>query len=269
MRRSIGLCCMAIFLGLSTAITCFGVNEAQADQKKQSGQAKEGAASAKKAQKDKAGTKTYRFFKRSTGKMPRGWIADVTGTKKGTAPRWEVKRDKNKNVMAQLESGGAGGDFPVCLKKRSSFKDGTVTVHLKPISGVKDQAGGLLFRAKDKDNFYIARANATENNVSFYFIKNGKRTTMKYWEDIPVKLGEWHKLEVEVKGFNFKVRLNNKLVGEIEDTKHIFPGAGMVGFWTKADSVTYFENCIIKEEDDTAKDNVLKKSTVKETVGDE
>ncbi len=192
------------------------------------------------------GERTTGFSKKEMGKVPKGWIADVTGSKKGTAPRWEVKQDEGRTVLAQLESGGAGGDFPVCLKKNSSFKEGTVSVRLKPISGDKDQAGGIVFRAKDKDNFYIARANALENNVSFYVTRDGKRKTIKYWEKIDVGLAEWHELKVQAKGNTFRIWLNKKLVGEIKDTAKTFMDAGMVGVWTKADSVTYFDNIVVE-----------------------
>jgi hypothetical protein len=192
----------------------------------------------------------FRFSKNDVGKAPAGWIVGVTGSQKGSAPQWEVLQDDGRTVLAQLESGGANGDFPVCLKQGSSFKEGTVSVRLKPISGKKDQAGGIVFRAKDKDNFYVARANALENNVSIYYTQNGKRATIKYWQNIDVALGEWHELEVEAKGFTFKVSLNGQLVGEIEDTKRAFPDAGMVGVWTKADSVTYFDYCALAADDD-------------------
>ena len=122
----------------------------------------------------------WTFEDAQVGKAPQGWIAGETGSKKGKAPRWEVRQDEGRNVLAQLESGGARSDFPVCLKKNSSFKEGVVSVRLKPISGNVDQAGGVVFRAKDKDNFYIVRANAKENNVSFYYNQDGKRTTIKF-----------------------------------------------------------------------------------------
>jgi len=208
---------------------------------------KETRAQAVSAQSSNTAVKVYRFSKKDIGKVPKGWIAGVTGSKRGKAPRWEVKLDDGKVVLAQLESGGAGGDFPVCLKKKSSLKDGKVSVRLKPISGTIDQAGGVVLRAKDKDNFYIARANAAEDNVSFYCTRNGKRSTLKYWENTKVKRGKWHKLEVEAKGFRFKVWLNGKFVGEIEDTKGTFPDAGMVGVWTKADSVTYFNKLTVEK----------------------
>jgi hypothetical protein len=195
---------------------------------------------------EKAQGKKWTFEDAKVGAVPTGWIAGVTGSKAGKAPKWEVIQDEGRNVLAQLESGGARGDFPVCLKQGSSLQDGTVSVRLRPISGKIDQAGGVVFRAKDQDNFYIARANALENNVSIYVTQNGKRKTIKYWEDIPVPLGKWHELKVEVKGFTFKVSLNGKLVGEIEDAERVLPDAGMVGIWTKADSVTYFDALLVE-----------------------
>lgn len=188
----------------------------------------------------------WTFEKAKVGaSAPDGWITGVTGSEAGNAPWWEVIRDDDRVVLAQLESGGARGDFPVCLKEDSQFRDGTVSIRFKPISGRVDQAGGVVFRAKDKDNFYIARANAHENNVSIYVTQNGERKTLKYWDDVPVPLGEWHELTVEAEGFTFKVKLNGKLVGIIEDMAQSFPDAGMVGFWTKADSITLFDGVTI------------------------
>jgi hypothetical protein len=182
----------------------------------------------------------WTFDDANVGSGTTGWIAGVTGSKAGESPRWEVIQDDGHNVLAQLESGGENGDFPVCLKQESSLRDGTVSTRFKPISGNIDQAGGVIVRAKNKDNFYVARANALENNVSFYVTTGGKRKTIKYWGNVEVELGKWHELKVEVKGFVFKVWLNGKLVGEVEDTEHVFSDAGMVGVWTKADSVTHF-----------------------------
>jgi hypothetical protein len=199
-----------------------------------------------------AGAEPHTFDKDEPGKVPSGWTAGVTGAKKGKAPRWEVKKANDGNVLAQLEPYGNRGDFPVCLKKETAVKNGTFSVRLKPISGRIDQAGGVVFRAKDKDNFYVVRANALENNVSFYYTKKRRRTTIKYWRDVPVKLGAWHTLKVEAKGFTFKVWLNDKLVGEIEDTRKTFPAAGMVGVWTKADSVTHFDDLSATPADEQA-----------------
>jgi hypothetical protein len=190
----------------------------------------------------------WTFEDAQVGTVPQGWLAGVTGAKEGAAPRWEVRRDEGRNLLAQLESGGARSDFPVCLKAGSKFKDGTVSVRLKPISGSIDQAGGVVFRASDRDNFYIVRANALENNISIYVTRNGKRETIKYWENIEVGLNQWHELRVEAKGFTFKVWLNDNFVGEIKDANQTFPSAGMVGVWTKADSVTYFDTLAVSDD---------------------
>ena len=187
----------------------------------------------------------WTFSDAKIGTLPPGWIAGVTGSQRGKPPKWEVIRGEEHHVLAQLEPGGKSGDFPVCLKKGSSMKNGRVTIRFKPISGRIDQAGGVVFRAKDKDNFYIARANALEDNVSLYVTHKGKRKTIKYWEDIEVTLGEWHELTVDVHGFSIKVSLDGKPVGEITDENQIFGDAGMVGFWTKADSVTHFDTLSI------------------------
>ncbi|HZW73220.1 MAG TPA: family 16 glycoside hydrolase, partial [Caldimonas sp.] len=99
--------------------------------------------------------------------------------------------------------------------------------------------GGVVWRGKDGDNYYVARANALENNVSLYYTQNGRRITIKY-VDAPVAGNQWHTLRVEFAGTRITVALNGKRYIELED-KHI-AGAGAVGVWTKADSVTAFDD---------------------------
>lgn len=198
---------------------------------------------------DKAPRKTtWRFSQTGQNSWKDDWLAGVTGAKQGQPPRWTLTRDGNKTVLAQLEPGGRNGDFPVCLKRGSSLKDGTVTIRFKSISGRIDQAGGVVFRAKDLDNFYVARANALEDNVSIYVTRNGKRQTIKYWENIPVARGKWHDLSVRMQGNTFTVFLDGKVAGRVTDPAGPFSDAGMVGFWTKADSITYFESLTIEQE---------------------
>ena len=114
-----------------------------------------------------------------------------------------------------------------------------VEVKFKPISGKEDAAGGLVWRWKDGDNYYVARANALENNVSLYYTERGRRITIKY-VDAPVARNQWHTLRVEFKGDRIKVALDGKTYIEVAD-QHI-SGPGSVGVWTKADSVTAFDD---------------------------
>jgi 3-keto-disaccharide hydrolase len=179
---------------------------------------------------------TTNFDDGKTGEAPAGWTATKTG---GGTPKWTVEKDDSApskpNVLKQ--SGEAA--FPVCLKNDTRLKDGFVEVKFKPISGKEDQAGGVIWRARDADNYYIARANALEDNVTIYHTVKGKRTEMKR-TNMKVASGEWHTLRVEFSGNHFTVTLDGKKA--IEWSDDTFADAGMVGVWTKADSVTLFDD---------------------------
>jgi hypothetical protein len=125
------------------------------------------------------------------------------------------------------------------VKKDVSLKEGYVEVKFKPISGEEDQAGGLVWRWQDGNNYYVARANALEDNVTIYHTVKGSRRQFK---NVAVKVtpNEWHVLRVDFKGNQFKVTFDGKIVIEaVDDT---FQEAGSVGVWTKADSVTLFDD---------------------------
>ena len=109
----------------------------------------------------------------------------------------------------------------------------------KPLSGKENQAGGLVWRFKVGNNYYVARANALENNVSLYYTEGGRRRTIKY-VDAPVAANVWHTLRVDFNDTSIKVTLNGVTYIDIKDD-HI-AGTGAVGVWTKADSVTAFDD---------------------------
>jgi len=137
-----------------------------------------------------------------------------------------------------LKQSGSG-TFPWCVKNGVAIADGFAEVKFKPVAGREDQAGGIVWRWKDRDNYYIARANALEGNVSLYHTEGGRRITIKY-VDAPVAAQRWHTLRAEFKDQHIKVLLDGKSYIEIDDG-HI-SGAGSVGVWTKADSVTVFDD---------------------------
>jgi hypothetical protein len=139
------------------------------------------------------------------------------------------------NVLKQ--SGQA--TFPVCIKDDTSLKDGFVEVKFKALSGKVDQAGGVIWRAKDANNYYVARANALEDNVAVYYTVNGRRTERKRI-GMQVALNQWHTLRVDFRGNHFTVTLNGKKTIEWDDDT--FKDAGKVGLWTKADSITLFDD---------------------------
>jgi hypothetical protein len=127
--------------------------------------------------------------------------------------------------------------FPWCMKSDARLTDGWVEVKFKPIAGREDQAGGVVWRWRDGDNYYVAGANALENNVSLYYTERGSRKTLKY-VDAPLRPGQWHTLRVELVGAKIGVSLDGKRYIDVDDS-HI-GGSGVVGVWIKADSVTVF-----------------------------
>jgi hypothetical protein len=181
-----------------------------------------------------AGAQAVDFSADAVGAMPSGWTCGVTGR---GAPKWAIAPDAETKGNVLLQSGS--GTFPWCVKSGTAVADGAVEATFKPISGREDRAGGVVWRWKDGDNYYVARANALENNVSLYYTERGSRKTLKY-VDAPVASGAWHTLKVEFAGTHIVVALDGKRYIEMDDG-HI-AGPGAVGVWTKADSVTAFRD---------------------------
>jgi hypothetical protein len=170
------------------------------------------------------------------GAMPPGWQAGVTG--RGSA-RWAVRQDASAPSAPQVLEQSGTGAFPWIVRTGTAVEDGFVEVKFKSLAGREDQAGGVVWRWKDGDNYYVARANALEDNVSLYYTQGGRRITLKY-VDAPVPPQAWHTLRVEFSGRRIAVIFNGKKAIDMEDG-HI-AGPGAVGLWTKADSVTAFDD---------------------------
>ena len=179
---------------------------------------------------------TINFDNDKPGTIPPGWSAGVTGR---GSPKWAVEEDPSAPSQPHVLKHTGSGTFPFCVLQRSSLADGYVEVKFKSLDGKEDQAGGVVWRFKDGDNYYVARANALEDNVSLYYTENGSRRTIKY-VNAPVAPKIWHTLRVEFSGQAIKVMLDGKSYIELKDG-HI-EGAGAVGVWTKADSVTAFDD---------------------------
>ena len=179
---------------------------------------------------------TENFDKDKPGAAPAGWSCGVTG--KGS-PNWAVAADGSAPSKPNVLRQSGSGTFPWCVKQSASLTDGFVEVKFRSEKGREDQAGGVVWRWKNGDNYYVARGNALENNVSLYYTTAGRRNTIKY-VDAPVPPNVWHTLRVEFAGTRIKVILDGKAYIEQEDS-HI-SGAGAVGVWTKADSVTAFDD---------------------------
>jgi hypothetical protein len=183
-----------------------------------------------------ASAETVSFDTDSPGSLPMAWQEGVTG--RGAA-KWAVVQDESAPSKPNVLRQNGVGAFPWCVRRGTSIEDGFVEVRFKALAGSEDQAGGVVWRWKDGDNYYVARANALENNVSLYYTQNGRRITIKYI-DAPVAAKAWHTLRVEFSGSRISVALNGKTYIDLQD-EHI-KGGGAVGLWTKADSVTAFDD---------------------------
>lgn len=162
---------------------------------------------------------------------PSGWQCGATG---GGTPRWAWVNTP-EDGLALKQSGIA--PFPWCVKREQVMADGFVEVRFKPVGGENDRAGGVVWRWQDGDNYYVARANAMENNVSLYYTVGGRRHTIRY-VDAPVANGIWHQLRVDFYRARITVSLDGKRYIDVNDA-HI-QKAGLAGVWTKSDSVTLF-----------------------------
>lgn len=179
---------------------------------------------------------TVNFDGLPTGAPPPGWKATQTG--QGHA-RWTVEAEASAPSRPNVLKQSGEASFPVCLKRGTHLQDGFVEVKFKPVGGREDRAGGLVWRAKDADNYYVARANALEDNVTIYHTLAGRRVAFKN-TNTKVTSGEWHTLRVDFEGDHFTVAFDGTKV--IEATDDSLRAPGEVGVWTKADSVTLFDD---------------------------
>ncbi len=183
----------------------------------------------------------YNFDSGSTGQLPGKSHAARTGS--GSESKWVVLSDptapSKPNVVAQTSTDQTDYRFPLLIADEGSFQDLDLSVKFKAVSGSIDRAGGLVFRLKDPNNYYIVRANALENNYRLYHVMNGRRSQFA-GANLKVTSGEWHELRVEAAGNKITCYYDgNKKIEATDDT---FKDAGKVGLWTKADSVTYFDD---------------------------
>jgi hypothetical protein len=188
------------------------------------------------------------FDRAIPGKLPQGWAVAMTHA--GAPPRWESVRDESApsppNVFAQLSQDQTAGRFPLAIWTGASLQDGVVRVAFKAVNGSIDRAAGIVWRYQDPNNYYIVRANALENNVVLYKVENGIRASIapkglpsrSYGVKHQIPSDRWNHLEI-----HFTVFLNQERLFEAQDMT--FEKPGKVGLWTKADSVTYFDDFTI------------------------
>ncbi len=182
------------------------------------------------------GAETVNFDDLKIGAPPPDWTATQTGS---GAAKWAVEKDDSAPSTPNVLKQSGQATFPVCFKNATNIKDGFVEVKFKPVAGKEDQGGGVIWRVQDANNYYVARANALEDNVTIYHTVKGRRIAFKNF-NTKVASSVWHTLRVDFEGSKFTVTFDGNKVIEVTDTT--FANAGKVGVWTKADSVILFDN---------------------------
>jgi hypothetical protein len=182
----------------------------------------------------------YNFDTDAPGQLPSGFRSAKTGA--ATQEKWTVAdttAPSKPNVVTQTSTDQTDYRFPLLISDEGSFQDLDLSVKFKAVSGNTDRAGGLVFRLKDPNNYYIVRANALENNYRLDHVVNGRRSQFA-GANLKVTSGEWHELRVEAVGNKITCYYDGSQ--KIEATDETFKDAGKVGVWTKADSVTSFDD---------------------------
>jgi hypothetical protein len=173
------------------------------------------------------------------GSAPDGFRFARTG--KGGPAQWAVVGDETATGGRAIEQNSTDLTdyrFPLAIYEASSVANLDAVIRFKAVAGKVDQAGGMAIRVRDADNYYVVRANALEDNVRFYRVVEGRREQLE-GANIKVTPNEWHTLGLRADGERFTVSYDGKMLYRATDKT--FASAGSIALWTKADSVTRFD----------------------------
>jgi hypothetical protein len=183
------------------------------------------------------------FGKFAAGALPTGFSTGLTG--RGKAVAWAVVEDPTApsgRALAEVSADTTDYRFPLAIYDDQSLANVAVTVHFKPAAGKVDRAAGIAVRLSDQDNYYVVRANALEDNVRFYRVVKGDRHQIE-GVSLKVPSDTWQVLGLRAEGNKFTITLNGKDL--FTATDQTFTGPGRVALWTKADSVTHFDQMAV------------------------
>lgn len=178
-----------------------------------------------------------------------GRIACLQGmTGVGRGARWEAVEDKQAlGGWALAETAGDATDlrFPLCISTQTVARDLDATLRFRLVSGTHEQAAGLVIRAQDANDYYVAKASAIDGgSVRLYRMAGGRRAELGS-KKVALKTGQQYALRVIAKQQNFEVFLDDTSLFKVTDASLLRPGT--VGVWSQADSVTHFLSLLVAE----------------------
>ncbi len=176
-----------------------------------------------------AAKQVWTFDADESGKIAKGYSNEVG--------EWTVADSDQGKALAQTAK-NPNSVFNVTLVTDSSAKDIDLSVRMKAIAGKIDQGGGLIWRAKDAKNYYLARYNPLEDNFRLYKVVSGKRTLLKN-VDLQHTDG-WHTLRVTMSGDHIECYYDGKKYLDFRDST--ITDAGRIGLWSKADAQSHFDD---------------------------
>lgn len=189
----------------------------------------------------------FNFDQTAAGGLPPGWSVSATNPD-GPLAEWQVKADpvavSPPQVLAiNRTRNESEGVFNLCWMNEIKFQDGTIEASVRADSGREDQGGGLIWRAQDANNYYVARYNPLESNLRLYFVKGGWRAQLASANVSGIKSREWFRLKIVHQGEQMTVYLNGKQYLQATDSH--FLKAGGIGFWSKADAASSFDELVV------------------------
>jgi hypothetical protein len=179
------------------------------------------------------------------GKLPPDF-GDSWRTGNGAAGDWQVIDDPTASqgkAIAQLSTDATDYRFPLAVYEPFAVQNVEASVRFKAVAGRVDRAGGLTVRLTGPNDYYVVRANALEDNVNFYCVLKGRRQQIK-GTAVKVSSGEWHTLTLRADGDRFTISFDGKPLFTVAD--QTFSSVGKIALWTKADSVTHFDQLVIQ-----------------------
>lgn len=183
----------------------------------------------------------WKFDETPVGKLPEHFVPKENNPTKAMAA-WAVAADpaapSTPNVLT-VNTENANATYNLALIEGTSFGDVDVRVQVRGNTGTEDQGGGLIWRARDENNYYVCRINPLEPNFRVYKVIDGKRKQLQTVE-VATETGKWYSVRAVMRGDHIECYVDGRKLLDVQDGD--LKDAGMIGLWTKADASSSFDN---------------------------